>query len=241
MERHRLIPLNQSVIIAADVSLDKFIALVHATADVPGISGYKVGFSLGLRYSLPQVVEAVRKNDKTGRTRIIYDHQKAANDVPDLGSEFASVCSDAGVDAVILFPHAGPTTQTAWTKAAQDKGLHVLLGLHMTHPQYLNSEGGYVNDRAPRRALELAASMGVSDFVLPGNKVKFVKSYRRLLDKTLGFGNFDVYAPGFIAQGGQISEYALEAGPLWHAIVGRGITLPPDMRAAAELNTVQFK
>ncbi|MDP2864307.1 MAG: hypothetical protein Q8N73_01445, partial [bacterium] len=69
----------------------------------------------------------------------------------------------------------------------------------------------------------IAAENGVSNFVVPGNKTEFVLRYRELLEKLLGQGNFTLYAPGFIAQLGIISETGKVAGESWHAIVGSAI------------------
>lgn len=233
----RLIPRDRSIIVAADVNLSELQSLIKATYDVEGIGGYKIGFGLGLR-SLKMVTSLVRE---TTNLPIIYDHQKAGNDIPTMGTELVDVCKEAGINAIILFPFAGPTTQEAWTKAAQDAGLTVLVGGHMTHEKFLASEGGYIADDAPERIYSLGANLGVRDFVVPGNKIDFVQRYRQLLEEVLGPDNFDLYAPGFITQGGSISETAQVAGNKWHAIVGSGIYKAEDMRKAAEKFTAQIR
>lgn len=126
-------------------------------------------------------------------------------------------------DAVILFPFAGPATQFAWTKACQDAGLRVLIGGVMTHPQFLVSEGGYIADEAPERIFRAACRQGVTDFVVPGSKLKWVKDLRALLVERLGENGFTLYAPGFITQGGDISECGKAAGERFHPIVGSAI------------------
>ena len=233
----RLIPRDKSVIVAADVELSKLDSLIKATYEVEGIGGYKIGFGLGLR-SLKMVASLVRE---TTDLPIIYDHQKAGNDIPPMGAELVDVCKEAGINAVILFPFAGPATQEAWTKAAQDADLTVLVGGHMTHEKFLVSEGGYITDDAPERIYHLGATLGVRNFVVPGNKTDFVQRYRKLLEEILGPENFDLYAPGFITQGGSISETAQVAGKKWHAIVGSGIYKAEDMRKAAEQVTAQIR
>lgn len=217
----QIISLKRSIVPACDVSdLHKLSELVEATNDVEGIGAYKIGFALGLKHGLPKVVEAVRAFINKP---IIYDHQKAATDIPDTGELFAKTCAEAGVDAVILFPLAGPATQVAWTKAAQQAGLGVIVGTEMTHERFLQSDGGYLVDDAPLRALGIAARMGVSDFVVPGNKPEKIRQYREEAEKLLGGGNFAFYSPGFVAQGGELSEGAAAAGENFHAIVGRAI------------------
>ena len=91
----------------------------------------------------------------------------------------------------------------------------------MTQKEFLESEGGFIAN--PEKIYEIAVECGVSNFVVPGNKVEFVLKYRQLLERLLGQGNFTLYAPGFIAQGGNISETGKVAGENWHAIVGSAI------------------
>jgi len=49
-----------------------------------------------------------------------------------------------------------------------------------------------------------------------------------------------LYVPGFVAQGGMISEVAKVAGPRWHAIVGRAIYGSHNIRSAAKEITNQL-
>lgn len=234
-----LIPQDNSVVVAADVKTPtQYTNLVIATSSVDGISGYKVGLNLALEMGLPRLVEQTR--DYT-RKLVIYDHQKAGNDIPAMGSEFADVCRRAGVDAVILFPFASRVTEIDWIKAAQDAGLGVLVGGHMTQPEFLASEGGFIDNGAPDRIYTIAAEMGVTNFVVPGNKVEYVRHYRNLLEGIIGPNKFSLYAPGFITQGGEISEFAKEAGNRWHAIVGSAIYKAEDQTAAAKLATSQLR
>lgn len=232
MQRNELlIPRQKSIIVSADIETNKLSDLVKKTRRVEGIGGYKIGFELVLAEGFQRVVESIRNYSDLP---IIYDHQKAGNDVPQMGEKFAQVCKTGGVDAIILLPFTSPETQRAWTQACQDAGLTVLVGGHMTHPKFLHKEGGYIADDAPERIYALAAEMGVSDFVVPGNKVEHVSTYRNLLEKLLGPGNFTLYSPGFITQGGEISEFAKVAGNRWHAIVGSAIYKASDITKKAE-------
>ncbi|MBI2007602.1 MAG: orotidine 5'-phosphate decarboxylase [Candidatus Blackburnbacteria bacterium] len=233
-----LISRRKSVVVAADIEAGKLSELVRATCLVEGIGGYKVGLRLALGEGLSRIVGTVREYTPLP---IIYDHQKAGNDIPAMGTEFAEVCRKAGVDAVILFPFSSPVTEEKWIKAAQDAGLTVLVGGHMTHEQFLDSEGGFIAQSAPDRIYEIAANNGVRDFVVPGNKVEYVERYRGLLERVLGKGNFTLYAPGFITQKGEISDFAKAAGDRWHAIVGSAIYKAIDLRAAAEQMTQQIR
>lgn len=233
-----LIPRDRSVVVAADIESGKLSELVRNTCLVEGIGGYKVGLRLALEEGLARIVGTVREHTPLP---IIYDHQKAGNDIPIMGAEFAEVCRKAGVNAVILFPFSSPVTEERWIKAAQDADLTVLIGGHMTHEQFLEPEGGFIAGSAPDRIYTIAAQNGVRDFVVPGNKVEYVERYRRLLEGVLGAGNFTLYAPGFITQGGEISKLAEVAGGRWHAIVGSAIYKALDLRAAAEEMTRQIR
>ncbi|MCK5233618.1 MAG: orotidine 5'-phosphate decarboxylase [Candidatus Aenigmarchaeota archaeon] len=230
-----IISSDRSIIIACDVSVEKFEELVKETCNIDGIGGYKVGFQLGLSEGLPKIVALARKYTKKP---IIYDHQKAGTDIPNTGKNFAEVCKNAGIDAVIFFPQAGPKTQEAWIESAKNAGLGVIVGGIMTHQAYLKKDGGYLDDDAVRKIYVNAAQQGVTDFVVPGNKPEVIKEIKALLEKEDISPIF--YAPGFVAQGGRISDAALAAGNKWHAIVGRGIYNAEDYRKAAIEHTKEI-
>jgi orotidine-5'-phosphate decarboxylase len=237
-----LIPNSRSVIVACDVSTAaECINLVNAVRNVRGIGGFKIGIEVGLD-GLCLVVESVRQI-LGPNTVLIYDHQKAGNDIPAMGSKFAHKLKSAGCDAAILFPFAGPETQRRWTDSCQEAGLRVIVGGIMTHEQFLVSEGGYISDDAPEQIFELACKQGVRDFVVPGTKIEWVKRLRALLVDTLGEGNYVLYAPGFITQGGDITECGKAAGSNFHAIVGSAIyeqLTEEKMREAAIRATSQL-
>lgn len=222
----KIIEQDNSIIIACDVgTLSRFEELVKQTSEVAGIGGYKIGFELGLGYGLPAVVAAARKHTPKP---LIYDHQKAGTDIPDTGKNFARVCKKAGIDTVILFPQAGPETERAWIYHALDQGLKVIVGGKMTHPAYTVSEGGFITDEGALEIYKIAGRAGVSHFVVPGNKPEVIKTVRETIEAEGIIPVF--YAPGFVAQGGKIADFAVER---WHAIIGRGIYQAEDMRKAA--------
>lgn len=238
MER-RLIEAERSVIVAADVpNLEALRELVESTCDVEGIGGYKVGLELAIPNGLRAVVNAIREYTDLP---IIYDHQKGGTDIPELGEKFAKSVKLSGVDAVILFPFGGAATEEEWIKACQREGLVVLVGGYMTQKKFLARDGGFIADKAPEKIYLIAAKNGVRDFVVPGNKVEFVQKYRELLENSLGKGNFVLYAPGFIVQGGNISETGKVAGDNWHAIVGSAIYKAENKKEAAEIITHQIR
>ena len=217
----RIIQAQKSVIVAADVAdLTELEKLAKAIKRVKGIGGVKIGFRLG--FELRDAVSII-KSICGQKMPVIYDHQKAGNDIPAMGKGFAEDMKWADVDAAIIFPFTGPETQTIWTEALSNEGVEVITGGMMTHPKFLVSEGGYIDDKTPEKIFKLACDLGVKHFVVPGNKLYWVNFLRELLEKDLSVGNFILYAPGFITQGGDISEYGKAAGEEWHAIVGSGI------------------
>ncbi len=217
----QLIAFRKSVIPACDVaSLEKLRDIAIATSGVPGIGGYKVGLELTIPFGLGPVVQTIRQHSKSP---IIYDHQKGGTDIPELGVKFAGAVKSSGADAVILFPFGGAATEREWIKACQEEGLVVLVGGHMTQKGFLESEGGFIAGIGPTRMYDIAARAGVTNFVVPGNKIEFVTEYRLFLEGLLGKGNFTLFAPGFIGQGGNISETGQVAGDNWHAIVGSAL------------------
>lgn len=227
---------DRSIIVAADVpDSSTLIRLAQATTGIPKIGGFKFGITQGLE-GLKSAIHTFHSIPGHAETVVIYDHQKAGNDIPDMGEKFAKKLKSAGVDVAILFPFTGPATQRAWTEACFSEGLQVMTGGIMTHPQFLRSEGGYISDDAPERIFQLACVLGVHHFVVPGNKPLWVQKLRDILIAELGEDNFSLSAPGFITQGGDISECGQIAGKIFYPIVGSGIyakETPEAMRNAA--------
>ncbi|MBI4548309.1 MAG: orotidine 5'-phosphate decarboxylase [Ignavibacteriae bacterium] len=223
-----IINIDRSIIPACDVNKEKFEDIVRETRDITQIGAYKLSAALGLSVGLPTLVNIARRHTNKP---LIYDHQKAGTDIPDTGKDFATMLRDCGIDAMIIFPLAGPATQTAWIQSAQEVNLPVISGGHMTHERFLASEGGYIEDAAIEKMYTNSASLGVTDYVVPGNKPEVIKRIREILIASKVDPVF--YAPGFITQGGSISEAALVAGPKWHAIVGRAIYEARDIQKVA--------
>lgn len=222
-----VIKLKKSVIPACDVdSLEKLEKLVKATCKVKGIGAYKIGSTLALPFGLKAVIKIIRKHTSLP---IIYDHQKAATDIPDLGEKFMKAIK--GIDYVILFPMAGPIVEEKWIKAAFKEKINVIVGGEMTHKAFLTKNGGFIDNYAPKKIFKLAVNLGINNFVVPGNKPYMMAEYKRFLES---FGITPIfYSPGLIAQGGSLTEGAKAAGENWHAIVGRALYNAKDMKKAA--------
>jgi len=217
---------SNDIIIACDVKdIDTLEKLVYSTCDLDGVGGYKVGALLGLKFGLGNIVEKV---GKACPLPVIYDHQKAMTDIPELGSDFVEIVKESGVKAMIGFPQAGPATEEAWINACKSKGLEVIIGGAMTHSKYLASEGGYISDSAVDGMYLLAKQLSVNNFVVPGNKPELIEHFLNILK---GTRNLSFFAPGYIAQGGKIQQLEISN---FHPIVGRAIYESADFRSATK-------
>lgn len=230
-----IIGVDRSIIPACDVDKDKFEEIIRETHDIPQIGGYKIGATLALSVGLPSLIEIARHYTNKP---LIYDHQKAGTDIPDTGKGFAAMLKECGIDAMIIFPLSGPATQTAWIQSAQEVGLPTIMGGYMTHERFLVSEGGYIDDTAVEKMYLNSAYHGVTDYVVPGNKPQIIQRIRNLLLSNKIDPVF--YAPGFISQGGKISEAAHVAGSRWHAIIGRAIYDATDIQKAVSSLTIHL-
>ena len=211
--------IRGSIIPSCDrLTLHNFDELVRQTSTLKMVGGYKIGFELALKYGLPKVVRIARKYT---RKMLIYDHQKGGTDVPYTGQEFMRTVKTAGVDAVILFPQAGPETARAWIYRAYTEGLRVIVGGLMTHPAYTVSEGGFIDDKNALDIYRIAAKAGVTDFVVPGTKVDAIKLVNGILSKEHIKPIF--YVTGFGRQEAVISQINNILHKNWHPIVGSAI------------------
>ena len=222
---------GKKLIPALDVDLDRAKEVVRQTKENPKVGGYKVPAVSGYDGWVTWV-DALRTELGDLDKKLIMDGQKFGNDIPDTGREIVQKVKKAGFDAIILFPFTGPNTQVAWTGEAIQAGLTVIVGAEMTHPGFLKSEGGLFNDEDLLDIYRRAARQGVSHYVFPGNKPKSITAGIELIRgegvEPIGF------SPGFVAQGGKISEAAKAAeGISYHPIVGRGIYGEKDMKKAA--------
>lgn len=218
--------MDKALIVVADVrTLTELKKIVQDTKNISGVEGYKIGFSLCLTNGIQEVVKTIKQLTDLS---IIFDFQKAGNDIPLLADLFADTVVVQGIDSVILFPFAGALTQKRWTEKLIKRNVTVIVGGHMTQDEFLVSEGGYIADDSPKKIYELAAKQGIRNFVMPGNKLKFVKKYIRLLDKLIGVGNYTVWSPGFINQHGVLEKFVKVAGPKYRIILGSEYLTPEN-------------
>ena len=224
-----LISLKHSIIPACDVSTDnEFENLIRETHNVNGVGGYKVGLELTITYGLKHIIEIAHRYTDLP---VIYDHQKASTDIPEMGPDFAALMKNAGVNSAIIFPQSGTSTQESFIKSMINEGIVPMVGGEMTHPKYLTKDGGYIRDDAPEEMYTNGARAGAEFFIVPGNKPESIKKYSRLL---LSITKPKFCFPGIGRQGGDI-ETAFEAcGTSAYAIIGSSIYKAEDPKKAAE-------
>ncbi len=218
--RRRTIKGRYGVIPALDIEdFDDALRVVEATTDVEGVVGYKLGLTSVLHFGL---FESIRRVRDVTPLPVIYDHQKAGLDVPSMAPKLTKLVADAGADAVILFPVAGPTAVAKFVGSSIDSGLTPLVGGELPVDDYTVSGGGFVSDDALARIIELAASHGATNFIVPAHSVEHVRvlsEQARVVAKDPA-----IFLPGIGDLGGSIPKAFDAAGRVRaYAIVGRAI------------------
>ena len=98
---------DMGIVPALDIDSHEHLErVVRETSKREGVAGYKLGLTSVLRFRL---AESVRRLRDLTDLPILYDHQKAGADMPDMAGKYTAMCKEADVDGLILFPVAGPT------------------------------------------------------------------------------------------------------------------------------------
>ena len=226
-----LFDLKHGIIPACDVeTLDELKILVRETSDIVGVVGYKIGCILALNHGISKVVATIRE---FSNLPIIYDHQKASTDIPQMGEKFAEIFVNNDIQSVILFPQSGPKTEEAFISGLLNRGLVPMVGGEMTHPMYLSEDGGFIINDGPKEMYEVAAKIGVDFFILPGNKPNTIRKYHELIKSICDSPKYCM--PGIGSQGGDI-EKAFEAldNAQAYAIIGSSIYKAKDIKKSAK-------
>ncbi|HCU90409.1 MAG TPA: orotidine 5-phosphate decarboxylase [Gammaproteobacteria bacterium] len=206
-------------------------ALIEATTEVEGVVAYKLGLTLTLSAGLKTAVADLR-----GVTElpILYDHQKAGPDVPDMAGKFATVCKDAGVDGLILFPLAGPRAVDRFVGEAVNNGLLPVVGGDLPLEDYNAGGGGYVVDNSLDKIFDRSISAGATHFIVPGNNEKKVRHHANRLPERVS--NPSIFIPGIGPLGGNINDaFKVAKGCNAYAVIGRAIYGAKDPGEAARL------
>src|SRR5215472_11643245 len=149
---------SHGIVIALDMEdLDQMRQVVERTTAIDGIVGYKVGLTATLRLGLAGAAATLRPLTDLP---LVYDHQKAGPDVPDMAQKFAATCRAAGVDGLILFPVAGPRAVREFVGNALKNEILPVVGGDLPLPDYNVAGGGFIADDALDRIFALAIDIG---------------------------------------------------------------------------------
>lgn len=210
---------NTGIVPALDADTEEqLVQVVKATARLEGVAGYKIGLSSALRHGLRESVRRIR--DLTDLP-LLYDHQKAGPDMPDMARKYADLCAEACIDGAILFPTSGPTSVDRFVGEMHRVSLIPIVGGEIPATDYRQSNGGYIVDDALDRILARAAAAKADHFVLPANNADNVSRWSRWIGANVP--NAVVFLTGFGALGGTIEDSfaAADACARRFAIVGR--------------------
>lgn len=211
-------------------TLDAIARVVASTTRIPGVVAYKVGLTATLRLGLEGAIKMLRA---VTDLPLIYDHQKAGPDVPDMAAKFAVTCRSAGADGLILFPIAGPRAVDEFVGHSHKNRLMPVVGGDLPLPDYNVSGGGYIADDALGRIFDRAIGHGADHFVVPANVPEKVAAHARALMERIDQPT--LFLPGIGALGGTISDaFAAAKGCRCYAVVGRAIYGAPDPNEAAK-------
>ena len=160
---------DMGIVPALDIDSHEHLErVVRETSKREGVAGYKLGLTSVLHFGLRESVRRLR--DLTDLP-IIYDHQKAGPDMPDMAKKYTALCKEADVDGLILFPVAGPTAVDSFVGEAIRADLTPFVGGEIPVPDYGVSGGGYMLDDALDRILVRAVQNKSDHFVLPAHDV----------------------------------------------------------------------
>ena len=202
---------------------------VEASTNIDGVVGYKIGLTLALRLGLPGAVPALRE---VTDLPILYAHQKAGPDIPDMGPKFCRLAAEAGVSGLILFPLAGPKAVDSFVGGSIAAGLLPLVGGDLPLKDYNASGGGYVVDDALDHIFGRAVDHGADHFIVPGNTDDKVRHHAVVLRNAIKKPSLVI--PGIGALGGSISNcFAAAKGCRAYAVIGRAIYAAPKPAEAA--------
>src|SRR6201996_6758603 len=213
---------DMGIVPALDIDSHEHLELVvRETSKREGVAGYKLGLTSVLHFGLGESVRRLR--DLTDLP-IIYDHQKAGPDMPDMAKKYTALCKEADVDGLILFPVAGPTAVDQFVGEAIRADLTPFVGGEIPVPDYGVSGGGYMLDDALDRILARAVQNKADHFVLPANDKAKIMRWSKWIAANVKSPL--VMITGFGALGGTIETSFTSAAACERrfAIVGRLIT-----------------
>jgi len=223
---------KHGIIISCDFgSIEKLEKVIKETCPLDFVQGYKIGMALALKNGIQNITTVIRKYTDLP---IIYDHQKFGSDIPEICSgEVLKVIKEAGIEALVVFPHGGIETLKSTVEECFRIGLIPIVGGDMSHPGYNVKDGGYIDEGSSQRIYIDAAAIGVTHFMLPCLKLERIKIYMHKLVNIVS--NPQIFITGIREE---VTEEFLEACKIIHsynsyAVIGRGITEEKDFSSAA--------
>ena len=219
------------IIIAIDDCLPLIIStILSETQGIEGVRGYKIGAAPAIYNSLPYVASLIREHSPNAQ--IIFDHQKAGNDLVAMTFPFLSSIYLSNIRDVIIFPFTGEQIAMEWVSAVKKLSLNPIFGCYLTDPGF----EAIVNTNLLFHMFNKARLQGVTQFVVPATKERFTQN---LLESFRVYSTylsepFTYYIPGIGAQGGSL-DFVRKMHNLYGniiPIVGRLITQSDDIREA---------
>tara|TARA_B100000686_G_C16792476_1_gene979773 strand:+ start:3299 stop:4048 length:750 start_codon:yes stop_codon:yes gene_type:complete len=200
-------------------SLYGVLRTAEETTNIEGVVGYKIGLTIALQLGLSNAVAALRE---VTDLPIIYDHQKAGPDIPDMGIKLCKLAANAGVNGLVLFPLAGPSAVEAFVGGAINEKLSPFVGGDLPIKDYNVDGGGYVVDDALTHIFQKSVELGATHFIVPGNTSDKVKLHGESLQSKIKKPSLVI--PGIGALGGTISDcFEAASGCNAYAVIGRAI------------------
>jgi len=202
------------IILSLDVDINEAIKVIENVKDLKQeIAGLKVGSILAWRYGLPKIMEEIKN---ICDIPIIFDAQKAGNDIPNIVRQQVQFIADIGIDSFIASPQgAGSKTLDSFVKACLEFDVIPIIVIEMTQPL----SDIFLSGNAREMVLLQALKLDVENFIAPANKLGRIQYYKNIskeYDKKI-----KIFSPGVGPQGGE-AESAVQAGADF-LIVGRSI------------------
>lgn len=186
--------------------------------DAGKLTAYKVGSTLASDKG--HHTTALQLKRVTSKP-LIYDHQKFGSDTPNTVRNQLETFKE--YDAVIAFPFGGSETRQAISDYARDLDIDILWGGVMTQPGFHSKEGGYVHYTAIGNVYRECADEGWNMYVLPATRPNVSRAIRKAVESRVDPDKVMHFAPGWVTQGGDMSEADEIVGPRAQLIKGRSL------------------
>lgn len=228
-----LFNLDHGIVVECNfASIKKLENIVESTSDLDFIVGYKIGAELALTSNISDIVKTIRKFTNLP---IIYDHQKFGADDPGFcGGSFLETLKDAGVDAVVIFPHGGIESLRVAVGKSIDTGLIPIVGGDMVHKGYTTEDNGYLESSAPQKMYIDGANLGARHFVIPCTRLDRMRIYCHRLAVMVGNPVMFITGVGINVCNDLIKACEMVKQYRSYAVIGKEITEEKDYSKASQ-------